>query len=246
MANRPAKQILNSRMTLILASSAFLISTYTVLPQVISFYDFKDWKVADWLLFFQLLVIAISAYIALSTIKSSRDSSRERATLDTILNDNSDMELSVSKNIVLNFDKDPFKYLGIAKQDFVNDFKREPCTSLSELCEMESNKLQKPEYEVRGHLLHVLNRHEFYAIGVNTCLMDEVLFKRMHCNNMIRLWEAVNPAVTHLRTKSQKPTYYKEIELLALRWRENPLTENDLKKKTTLGWFFYWVDYERR
>ncbi|MEG0265757.1 MAG: DUF4760 domain-containing protein [Erysipelotrichaceae bacterium] len=229
MANPPAKQILSNRMTLILASSAFLISAYTVLPQVISFYDFKDWKVADWLLFLQLLVIAISAYIAFSTIKSARVSSRERATLDTILNDNSDKDLSISKNIVLSFDKDPMKFLGMTKEDFMKAYEREPCTSLSELCEKESNKLEKEEYEVRRHLLHVLNRHEFYAIGVNSCLMDEILFKRMHCNNMIRLWEAVNPAVTHLRTKSQKPTYYKEIELLALKWKENPLTENDLR-----------------
>lgn len=230
MANPSEKQILTSRMTLILASSAFLISAYTVLPQVISFYDFKDWRVSDWLLFLQLLVIGVSAYIALSTIKSTRESSRERATLDTILNDNSDKDLSISKNIVLNFDKNPAKYLECTKAEFTQKYNREPCTSLSELCEMDPTKLEKEEYEIRRHLIHVLNRHEFYAIGVNSSLMDEVLFKRMHCNNMIRLWEAVNPAVTHLRTKSQKPTYYKEIELLALKWKENPLMESDLKK----------------
>ncbi|AXY60187.1 DUF4760 domain-containing protein [Acinetobacter sp. WCHAc010052] len=219
-----------SRLTFIFALSAFLIVLIITLPDVISFYEFKEWGISDWLLFFQLLVIAISAYIAFNTIQSTRDRSRERATLDTILKDNSDIELARSKTITLNFDKEPYKFLGVSKEDFYIKYKREPCTSLSELCEFESSKLTDEESNVRRHLMHVLNRHEFYAIGVNTCLMDEVLFKRLHCTSMIKLWEVVNPAVTHLRSKSQKATYYKDLELLALRWKESPLTESDLKK----------------
>jgi len=230
MANLLPNSAMKSRLTFIFALSAFLISVYTILPQIIDFYDFKDWSVSEWLLFLQLLVIGVSAFIALSTIKSSRHSARERATLDTILNDNSDRELSISKQIVLGYDKDPQKFLGMDVEEFCERYKREPCTSLSELCEFERSELKKEEMDVRQHLMHVLNRHEFYAVGVNSGLMDESLFKRMHCNNIINLWESTSPAVTHLRKKSQKSTYYKELELLALKWNESPLTENDIKK----------------
>lgn len=230
MANLSLTSLGKSRLTFFLALSAFLISIYTVLPQILGFYDFKDWKVADWLLLFQLLVIAITAFIAFSTITSSRFSARERATLDTILNDNNDRELSLAKQIVTAYDNNPHEILGLDKESFLINYEREACTSLSELCEKERNELGKEELEVRNHLIHVLNRHEFYAIGINTGLMDENLFKRMHCNNIVGLWEATSPAVTHLRKKSQKNTYFKELELLALRWNETPLTEKDIKR----------------
>ncbi|MDR6542995.1 hypothetical protein ABIC56_002970 [Acinetobacter bereziniae] len=219
-----------SRLTFLIALSAFLISIYLSWPKIVNFYDFKEWQVGDWLLFLQLLVVFVSALIAFMTIKASKNSSRERATLDTILNDNNDRDLSLAKVLVLNFDKNPLKYLETSKEDFSKANSREPCVSLSELCEFDPNKLTKIESDIRRHMIHVLNRHEFYAIGINTNLLDEKLFKRMHCNNIINLWEAVSPAVTHLRKKSQKTTYYKELELLALRWSENPLVENDLKK----------------
>lgn len=230
MVNKLSHHDSKSRLTLIMASSAFFITIYFNLDKIVGFYNFSTWVVSDWLLFLQLVVIAISAYIALSTIKSSRFRARERATLDTILNDNSDRELAAAKQIVLGYDKNPEKYLGLIFDEFKARYNREPCSTLSELCEFERNELKKEEMEVRQHLMHVLNRHEFYAVGVNSGLMDEMLFKRMHCNNIINLWEAVNPAVTHLRKKSQTPTYYKELELLALNWNEKPLREQDIKK----------------
>ncbi|WP_333661042.1 DUF4760 domain-containing protein [Acinetobacter sp.] len=215
--------------TFFLALAAFLISIYLIFPSIIAYLRIEKWSVGDWLLFLQLLVFAVSAYIAYTTIHSSKTTARERATLDTILDDNKDELLSSSKVIVLNYDKNPYKYLKLDENDFKSKFSREACTTLSELCEREATELVECEADIRRHLIMVLSRHEFYAVGINTGLLDEQLFKRMHCNNIIRLWDVTSPAITHIRKKSQKPTFFKELESLAVRWKDHPLTENDIK-----------------
>ncbi|MDI9703080.1 DUF4760 domain-containing protein [Acinetobacter baumannii] len=228
MANQSIPRSKKGRFTFILALSAFLIALYLVAPKLISFLNIREWKPGDWLMFLQLLVFAVSAYFAYSTIASSKETSRERATLDTILDDNKDLVLTESKTIVLNFDDDPFKYLGTTATDFKRQYGREPCNSLSKLAETPVKDLQKCEIDIRNHLIQVLNRFEFYAVGINSCLLDEVLFKRTHCANFIKLWNACSPAITHIRKQTQKSTYFKDLELLAKKWENNPLKENDL------------------
>ncbi|HCK7400517.1 DUF4760 domain-containing protein [Acinetobacter baumannii] len=228
MASRSIAKKSKGRFTFILALSAFLIGLYLITPRLVIGLDLPNWKPADWLMFLQLLVFAISAYFAYSTIASSKETSRERGTLDTILDDNKDLILTESKSIVLNFDEDPYKYLAISAEDFKEKFGRDPCNSLSKLAESPVKNLQKCEIDVRNHLIQVLNRFEFYAVGINSGLLDENLFKRTHCANFIKLWNACSPAITHIRKQTQKSTYFKDLELLAKRWENNPLRENDL------------------
>lgn len=228
MASSSITHTTKGRFTFILALSAFLIGLYLISPRLVILFDLPGWHPADWLMFLQLLVFAISAYFAYSTIASSKATSRERATLDTILDDNKDLILTESKTIVLNFDEDPFKYLDISSDNFKKEFGREPCNSLSKLAETSVKDLQKCEIDIRNHLIQVLNRFEFYAVGINSGLLDEDLFKRTHCANIIKLWNACSPAITHIRKQSQKSTYFKDLELLAKRWENNPLREKDL------------------
>lgn len=211
------------RSAFFLALSAFLISVYLVFPQLALFLKLYDWDVSDWLVFFQLLVFLTSAYIAYSTITTSKATARERATLDTILDDNKDEELYDSKILIYDFHKNPDAYF-LQKNDIESKRK-----SLSQLFEVEGSQLTQNEHDVRKHLIKVLNRHEFYAVGINNELLDESLFKRMHCSNIVRLWETVNPAVTQLRAQAKKDTLFKELEFLAVRWKACPLRIEDIK-----------------
>lgn len=182
------------------------------------------WGVADWFLFIQTLVFFTSAIIAYRTISSSKNVSRERATLDTILADNKDTRLSEAKSEIYTFLQNPQKYY-----EKVGDNDNSKRDTLSQICEVDETELTKAEYEIKHKMMTVLNRHEFYAIGINNNLLDENLFKRMHCSNFLKLWEKVNPAVTQLRSKVGKDTLFKEFECLAIRWKANPLKSEDIK-----------------
>ena len=100
--------------------------------------------------------------------------------------------------------------------------------SLSQLCELEAKDLDADEYDVKKKLMYVLNRHEFYAAGINSGLLDEQLFKRLHCANFIRVWDVTHTAVSQIRSRTKTPTIIKDLEILADRWKKNPLKPDDL------------------
>lgn len=212
-----------SSITFYLAIAAFLISSILAFPQVLIFFKVNTWEVADWIYFLQLLVIIVSAYIAFSTISASKATARERATLDTILDDNKDEELYEAKILVHDFNKNPQAYF-----DSKND-KTSKRDTLAQLFAVDGSKLTPTEHEVRKALIKALNRYEFYAIGINNGLFDESLFKRMHCSNILRLWETSDTAVTQLRNFAKVDTLFKDLEKLAVRWKANPLKSEDIK-----------------
>lgn len=221
MANYSHQAGLKSRLTFIFALSAFLMSLFLVSGTISEFFKLADWKIPDWLIFAQLLVFIASAYIAYSTIHSSRATARERATLDTILDDNKDDSLAHSKNIVLIFNEDPTAYYIKHNKNGKRD--------LAHLFCVEHHELTNDEAEIRAHFLKVLNRYEFYAIGINKGLFDEELFKRMYCSTMLKFWGVVNPPVSQLRELAKKDTLFKDFEALAIRWKANPLKSEDIK-----------------
>lgn len=221
MANHLTQQNIKSRLTFIFALSAFFISICLVLGNISDFFKLQEWKIPDWLIFAQLLVFFASAYIAYSTIHSSRATSRERATLDTILDDNKDDSLTQSKNIVLMFNEDPKAYYLKHKKEGERDLAHLFCVA--------HHNLTNDEAEIRAHFLKVLNRYEFYAIGINKGLFDEELFKRMYCSTMLKFWGVVNPSVSQLREFAKKDTLFKDFESLATRWKANPLKSEDIK-----------------
>ncbi|MGR2670806.1 DUF4760 domain-containing protein [Acinetobacter soli] len=217
------KKSLTFNWTFFFSFSSFLIALYLVGDDLVTFFKIKTWSPSEWLVFLQLLVFFASAIIAYSTITSSRVTARERATLDTILDDNKDEELYDAKILIHDFNKDPAGYYKklndeVSKRD-----------SLAQLFQVDGSKLTENEHEVRKSLIKALNRYEFYAVGINQELFDEVLFKRMHCSNIVRLWEASSTAVNQLRIFAKKDTLFKDLEQLANRWKANPLKSEDIK-----------------
>lgn len=221
MANKTLTNNPKGGLIFLMSMFAFIVSAYLISTEIVEFLKLKKWSVSDWLIFLQLLVFAISAYIAYSTIHSSRTTSRERATLDTILDDNKDDHLAQSKSIILIFNENPAEYYKTAKKEGSRD--------LAHLFCVEPHCLTSDEAEIRMHLLKVLNRYEFYAIGINRGLFDEDLFKRMYCSTMIKFWGVANPSVSQLREFAKKDTLFKEFESLATRWKANPLKTEDIK-----------------
>ena len=197
---------------------------FLLLPIIYTAWDISNWHASEWFLFVQTLVFAISAIIAYRAISSSKDVSRERATLDTILADNKDIRLIEAKADIYSFIEDYKKYY--ANNQIEHSGTR---STLSQICEVDEVELQPYEYQLKHKMMIVLNRHEFYAIGINSKLLDESLFKRMNCSNYLKLWDKLTPAITQLRSKVGKDTLFKEFELLATRWKANPLKSEDIK-----------------
>lgn len=197
---------------------------FLIYPIIYEKFQVNTWGVSDWFLFIQTLVFASSAVIAYRTISSARTVSRERATLDTILADNKDLRLMEAKADMYAFVENADKYY--LKVDDKNQSTRK---TLTQICEVDEVLLTKNEHDIKHKMMVVLNRHEFYAIGINNKLLDENLFKRMHCSNFLKLWDKVNPAVTQLRAKTNKDTLFKDFENLANRWKANPLKSEDVK-----------------
>lgn len=196
---------------------------FLLYPYIYKYFKVGTWEVSDWFLFIQTIVFLTSAFIAYRTISSSKLVSRERATLDTILSDNKDMQLSEAKSELYSFIEDYEKYY--QKHDDNESIRQ----SLSQICEVDDIELTQTELRLKHKMMTVLNRHEFYAIGINNKLLDENLFKRMHCSNFLKLWDKVSPAVTQFRAKVGKDTLFKEFECLATRWKADPLKAEDIK-----------------
>lgn len=196
---------------------------FLLYPYIYNHFKVGKWEVSDWFLFIQTIVFLVSALIAYGAISSSKAVSRERATLDTILADNKDMHLSEAKSDLYSFIEDYEKYY--EKHECKNSSRQ----SLMQICEADDINLTQTELRLKHKMMTVLNRHEFYAIGINNNLLDENLFKRMHCSNFLKLWDKVSPAVTQFRAKVGKDTIFKEFELLATRWKANPLKSENIK-----------------
>lgn len=201
---------------------------FLLYPVIYEQFKVSEWDVADWFLFIQTLVFASSAIIAYRTISSSRTVSRERATLDTILADNKDLRLMEAKADMYAFAENPEKYYEKTEIDLDGSSKSSRKT-LAQICEVDEILLTKTEHDLKHKMMVVLNRHEFYAIGINNKLLDENLFKRMHCSNFLKLWDKASPAVTQLRAKASKDTLFRDFENLANRWKANPLKTEDIK-----------------
>lgn len=202
------------------------------LPQKIyTILHINTWSVSDWIYAIQTTIIGVSAIIAVFTINSSKTISKEKATLEIILSDNNDIHLIEAKSDLLLFLKNPkhfYKEYYIKHSDLKDS--AEEYLDLPAILKKDKDELSYAQEYIRTKMLTVLSRHEFYAIGINSGLLDERLFKRMHCSNFIQLWEQVSPSVNQLRIQVNKDTLFKDFELLATKWKANPLTVEDIIK----------------
>lgn len=192
-------------LALFLSLISFFIAIFVLCKTYYIPIDLSSLNLQDWASLIQTSIILISAIIAVLTITSTRKTSKERATLDVILEDYQDKELVEASNIIFNL-------VRTDRNQLFNVFQNEDGTKSSE----------------RNSLLMVLNRYEFYASAMNQGVLDEHLFKRLHCSNFIKLWDAVSPTVMSIRDKERKDTLFKDLEILVLRWKANPLRVEDL------------------
>lgn len=212
MAGKVRKQIKQGGWLSVIALTSLFVSVFTLFYIFRHSVQFNLWGVAEWLMFWQLTVVSVTAVIALGTIFINKKTSKQKATLDVILNDYQDAQFVEADNHISPYIR------GTAVDDN---------NARIDLYEIYQNKGGQWEKE-RGHLLTVINRHEFYACAINSGVLDEDLFKRLHCTNFIKLWNAVSPLVMKIREEERKDTIFRELEILVALWKANPLKASDL------------------
>lgn len=192
-------------LTYYLSLISFFMISFLYFKQYYTPINISGLSLQDWTSLIQVGIVLISALIAICTIISTKKTSKERATLDVVLGDYQDKDLVEASNMIFDLVRKDKNQLFIVFQ----------------------NEDGKHTAE-RSSLLMVLNRYEFYASAMNQGVLDEHLFKRLHCSNFIKLWDAVSPTVMSIRDKERKDTIFKDLEILVLRWKSNPLTVDDL------------------
>lgn len=203
------------------------------------FFKMANWNTSEWIGFSQLIVYIIAALIAAITIYTNIKTSRERATLDMILNDHNDHSFQKSKRIVFEFarkiEKDP-RHSSVMIELFLPSPSESASTNsiIQAFKKRENEELKEREKEIselKDAFLLVMNRHEFYATGINSGLLDEKIFKRANCNTFIKIWDAFSSTVIAIRKSEGKETIFKDLEILAVKWKIDPLIEEDLIRK---------------
>ena len=72
-------------------------------------------------------------------------------------------------------------------------------------------------------LLKVLNFREFVAVGINSGIIDESTYKRAFCSTVLRDWDNLEHTLKAMRKEFNKETLFQDLEILANRWKKNPL-----------------------
>lgn len=78
----------------------------------------------------------------------------------------------------------------------------------------------------RKAILTLLNYREFVAVGINTGIIDEEIYKRSYYNIVLRDWKLMQKTIETIRNSSKgSPTNFQDFEMLVKRWEKKPLKQ---------------------
>jgi len=159
-------------------------------------------SLGNWSDIIQTTAIAITGIVAVFAIRSNAKMSRHRATIDLLLSQRTDINLSKAKKTMTRLHSDPSSSI----------------TALA--CK------GKESDEDRHHVLTILNNYEFIALGIREKALDEDVYKRAHYSMLMRDWRATQAFITEFRTQNNTPTTFQEFEYLYKRWIKRPLKKD--------------------
>ncbi|MRN38955.1 DUF4760 domain-containing protein [Neisseria sp. N95_16] len=154
---------------------------------------------ADWLLIIQAVILFLGLGFTALSIRNNKNDNRRMATVDLILRQRFNEELNKSVETVYNLIQGDFPSL--------------------------HQYLDKKQYpEERKAILTLLNYREFVAVGINTGVIDEKIYKRSFCNIIIRDWKMLCQTIEAIRNSEKgHATNFQDFEKLAKRWKRKTL-----------------------
>jgi hypothetical protein len=162
---------------------------------------------------FQNLILAFSAAIAIWTISSSSRHERRRATVDIVRDQQKDEVLIAARATIR----------GLEDANGKIDF--------------DTLLAKKDSAELRA-IYNVLNSYEFIASGMRTEAFDETTYKRMYYHTVTDHWIQFQEFVEKYRRKTEDEyrrqnrkdfsadTLFQDFQSLATKWLKHPLKRN--------------------
>lgn len=166
-------------------------------------------QLSDYLLILQSVILTLGLGITVFSIKCSRNDNKNMSTVDLILRQRFNDDLNHAIEIVSDLVKKTEK-----EDEFPSLLKY----------------FNKDDYpEERKAILTLLNFREFVAVGINTGIINEEIYRRSYNNIMLRDWNYLQNTIYAIRTsKKGQSTNFQDFEMLVDRWKKKPLKK--LKK----------------
>jgi len=155
-------------------------------------------------LWFQNLILIVTAGIGLWTLRASSLQERRRATVDVLLDALDDKEFIDGRRAVLALIHAGLDIPRLLSKDGLSD---------------------------RRKVLSLLTRYEYMASGLRERAFDTRIYKRMYYSTVLGDWDALEAFVRALRDDRRIPTLYQEVETLVIDWKKHPLKAYELLAK---------------
>lgn len=152
----------------------------------------------------QTTLIGFSAFFAYLAFRSHEKTSRQRATIDLMLAQNSDSNYQTMR--------DDFAKLRADKADLTTQLNDNP------ISRREDNR----------PIMAVLNQYEFISTGIREKALDEKIYRSVYRGILIRDYEFMTPWLTQLRSLESNPKIGEEFERLALKWKKESVRSKNL------------------
>jgi hypothetical protein len=168
-----------------------------------------------------LLILGLG--VAISSVWMSKVIARRKQTADLLFGSRIDTQLSEGLEVIRQLHNDPNGNIRAA----FPDKKAMPSN------EEEANKYT--EQKKKSVLIsYVLNHWERISIGIDEGIYDERMLRYASNTSVINLYTQSLPYIEAVRERSRVPTYYVDIERLALRWKSMPLKPKKIKRLTLI------------
>lgn len=164
-----------------------------------------------------LLILGLATAIA--SVVTSKIIARRKQTADLMFGSRSDEKLSEGYEVIRQLHDDPS---GNIRAVFPKN-REVP----SDPVEAEKHASQKQKTQ---KISYVLNYWERISIGIDEGIYCERMLRYTHNTTLINLYTQALPFIEAVRERSRVPSYFADIERLALRWKSKPLKPKRIKR----------------
>lgn len=164
-----------------------------------------------------LLILGLATAIA--SVVTSKVIAKRKQTADLMFGSRSDEQLSEGYAVIRQLHDDPNGNIRA-----VFPIKRE---APEDPAEAEKHAIQKDKTQ---KISYVLNYWERISIGIDEGIYCERMLRYSNNTTLISLYTQSLPFIDAVRERSRVPTYFVDIERMALRWKSKPLKPKKIKR----------------
>lgn len=164
-------------------------------------------------------LLILGLMVAIISVWTSKVIARRKQTADLMFASRSDLQLSAGYEVIRQLHNDPN---GNIRAAF-------PAQKAMPDDEVEAKKYTEQKQR-SVQINYVLNHWERVSIGIDEGIYDERMLRYSNNTSVINIYTQALPYIEAVRERSRVPTYYVDIERLALRWKTMPLKPKKIKR----------------